>query len=558
MVRLRKATLAVFTITCLLLCLLYVSALVGSEISARATPSTWVVDGNGTGTFKTIQQAVNHANAGDTISVHNGTYYEQVSINKSLSLIGESAKSTVIDGNWTGDVVTILANDVVMEGFTVRRSQIFPSYAGIRIEGSSRVLISQNRVVNNYRGIAFYSSSNNSVVDSVVSNNSIDGLGFFSSSSNAVSGNVVSHNFVNGIAFYSSNNNTLLSNTVSHNSVDGITFSSCVNNLISRNTISFNGNDGITLSSCINNTISANTISSNSLSGLILFYSRNNLINHNDFNENAFQVRVDSTSVSTWSHDGEGNYWSDYKGKNLNGSGIGDIPYEIDSDNKDQYPLMGIFSVFYATFKGKTHEINAICNSTISDFRFEIGPETGNRIILFNVTGKLGASGFCRIAIPTELMDDSSIVMVGQEELSAPPLLPVSNETLAYLYFTFVGGTQTVRIISSEAMRSYGELLVRYIKLQGSLHGVNLSYNVLLDNYTLLVSSYNKLQETYRALNVSYQRHLLDYSESAQNLRNLTYIIAFATGVLIISVIYLSRRKHVTVPTETNTFDEKK
>jgi hypothetical protein len=188
---------------------------------------------------------------------------------------------------------------------------------------------------------------------------------------------------------------------------------------------------------------------------------------------------------------------------------------------------------------------------------FEIGPETGNRIVQFNVAGKPGASGFCRIAIPAGLMDNSSIVMVGQEELS-PSLLPVSNETLAYLYFTYMDGAQTVRIISSEAMRSYSELLAKYIKLQNSLHGVNLSYNILLENYTLLLSNYNKLQETYRALNSSYQGHLLDYSESAQNLRDLTYIFAFATGVLIVSVIYLSRRTRVTVPKETKTLDEKK
>jgi parallel beta-helix repeat protein len=555
-ISLQKITLAMFAITSLLLCLLYVSALGGSEISAKASPSTLVVDGNATGAFKTIQQAVNHADSGDIIRVHNGTYYEQVFINKSISLFGSGANSTIIDGNRTGDVVSILADDVIMEGFTVRRSQIYPSYAGIRVEGSSRVLIRQDKVVNSYRGIAFYSSSNDSVVDCVVSNNSVDGLGFFSSRSNVVSGNVVSYNFVNGIAFYSSDNNTLLSNTVLYNSIDGITFSSCNNNLISGNIISFNSNDGITLSSCSDNKISGNTLSSNSLRGLTLFLSGNNLIYHNNF-RNAYQVSADSTSVSKWNYEREGNYWSDYRGRNLNGTGIGDIPYEIDQNNKDEYPLMGIFSVFSASFKGKTYEIAAICNSTISNFIFEIGPETGNKIIQFDVTSKPSIAGFCRISILTELMDNSSIVMVGQEEI-LPHLLPVSNETLVCLYFTYLDGTHTIRIISSEAMRSYGELLARYIQLQDSLHGVNTSYNVLLDNYTLLLSNYGKLQETYRALNTSYQGHLLDYSESAQNLRDLTYIFAFATGVLIISVIYLSRRTHVTMPKETKTLDEKR
>jgi parallel beta-helix repeat protein len=556
-ITLEKATLALFTIACLLSSLLCISALVGNEMSARGAPSTWIVNVNGSGNFRTIQQAIDHANPGDTIRVHNGTYYEQVSINKSISLIGDGANFTIIDGNGTGDVMNIMANGVVVQGFTISRSQISPNYAGIRVERSSDVAISQNRVVYNYRGVVFSSCSSSSIVDDILSYNSIDGLGFFSSSDNAVMDNIVSNNFVNGIAFFSSNNNSLLSNVVLHNSVDGIAFSSCTNNLISRNVISSNENSGITLSSSSNNTISGNTISNN-LNGLILFYSGNNQVYHNNFEKNEFQVLDESTSVSMWNDNGEGNYWTDYKGRDLNGDGMGDVPYIIDSNNRDEYPLMGTFSVFSATLSGKTHDIAVICNSTISDFRFGIGPETGNKIIQFNVTSSQGASGFCRIAIPTELMDNSSIMMIGQEELSPLPLLPVSNETFSYSYFTYMDGVQTIRIISSEALRSYNELRAIYRELQNDLHGLNLTYDALLNNYTVLLSSYNALRESYHTLNASYQEHLLDYSASAQNLRNLTYIFAFATGILLVSVIYLSGRKRVTLPTVPGTSDDKK
>jgi hypothetical protein len=36
----------------------------------------------------------------------------------------------------------------------------------------------------------------------------------------------------------------------------------------------------------------------------------------------------------------EGNFWSDYKGTDSNGDGIGDAPYVIDALNRDRYPLL--------------------------------------------------------------------------------------------------------------------------------------------------------------------------------------------------------------------------
>lgn len=45
-------------------------------------------------------------------------------------------------------------------------------------------------------------------------------------------------------------------------------------------------------------------------------------------------------AIHTWDNGKQGNYWSDYSGKDENNDGIGDTPYIIDSLNQDRYPLM--------------------------------------------------------------------------------------------------------------------------------------------------------------------------------------------------------------------------
>ena len=73
--------------------------------------------------YSTIQQAINAAIAGDTVYVRSGTYYEHVSIGKSLTLQGEDRETTIIDGGGSGKVVYVSStNNVTISGFTIRNS----------------------------------------------------------------------------------------------------------------------------------------------------------------------------------------------------------------------------------------------------------------------------------------------------------------------------------------------------------------------------------------------------------------------------------------------------
>lgn len=70
--------------------------------------------------------------------------------------------------------------------------------------------------------------------------------------------------------------------------------------------------------------------------------SENNTFHGNAFIGNQTQVKYVANRQQEWSHEGRGNYWSDYLGWDLSGNGIGDIPYEP-NDSVDKllwtYPL---------------------------------------------------------------------------------------------------------------------------------------------------------------------------------------------------------------------------
>jgi len=67
-----------------------------------------------------IQAAVDAASAVDTIEVRSGTYYENVNVDKSLTLIGEDKDTTIINGDGSGDVVKVTADGCTISGFTIQ------------------------------------------------------------------------------------------------------------------------------------------------------------------------------------------------------------------------------------------------------------------------------------------------------------------------------------------------------------------------------------------------------------------------------------------------------
>jgi len=69
---------------------------------------------------ESIQAAVDAASSGDTIFVYNGTYFENVVVDKSLILTGEDRNTTIINGDGSRAGVSINAGNCVISGFTVK------------------------------------------------------------------------------------------------------------------------------------------------------------------------------------------------------------------------------------------------------------------------------------------------------------------------------------------------------------------------------------------------------------------------------------------------------
>jgi parallel beta-helix repeat protein len=170
------------------------------------------------------------------------------------------------------------------------------------------------------------------------------------------SGNIIANNTAlsnrYGIHLISSNINSILNNTVSLN-VIGINFTESNNNIVSGNIFNSNGSgSGIQTYYSNNNTFENNKVSS-LYTGIYFVYSSGNTIYHNNISNNVAQA-YDNRNNNFWNstYPTGGNYWSDYSGVDLcsgplqnqpGSDGVGDTPYIIDADSRDNYPLMSPF-----------------------------------------------------------------------------------------------------------------------------------------------------------------------------------------------------------------------
>jgi parallel beta-helix repeat protein len=222
--------------------------------------------------YMTIQAAIDASETldGHTIFVRNGTYYEYVVVDKSVSLIGENRETTIIDGNGTGNVVCAATNNVGISSFAIQNSgHAGPNHGIYIMPNMNGISLNDNIVTNNQYGISMDShSSENTLLNSTITENEIGIILFDNSSQNIVTNNNIANNAY-GIYLLYSFNNTISNNRVADNDYDGIFMSSADNNSISNNNIIRNYY-GISARLSVGNSITSNNISYSFGPGLYL------------------------------------------------------------------------------------------------------------------------------------------------------------------------------------------------------------------------------------------------------------------------------------------------
>jgi parallel beta-helix repeat protein len=167
------------------------------------------VEKTGEGDFSCIQDAIDNARVGDVIYILNGTYHENPKITKPVTLVGESAKSTFIDGGNTGNVITIMADNAQLYNINLINS--CESGSGVYLKGEN-CEINHCTVQNCHNGIYLDESKYGNIDDNTVLNSSGYAIYLLSSDDNAITGNICKKN-KRHFSFYDSYDNFWLRNT---------------------------------------------------------------------------------------------------------------------------------------------------------------------------------------------------------------------------------------------------------------------------------------------------------------------------------------------------------
>jgi parallel beta-helix repeat protein len=250
--------------------------------------------------YDSIQEAINHANQSDTILIKQGIYYESLTINKSINLIGENKDFTIIESMQHGFAISIHSDWVNISNIKIQNSNvIFPGIA-IFVYSSNNIALANIRFENNNIGSSILNSDNITIDNNEYVSNKI-GIkaerDVFKSKNFHISSNIFSENLQHGIhlsQIENSNvtNNRIVTSTVTSTNYNfGLTIEESKNCIISNNEIS-GYITGLRSLLSDNIEISQNILKNNDVTGIYLYISTANVHDNSITNNGRLQSGI--------------------------------------------------------------------------------------------------------------------------------------------------------------------------------------------------------------------------------------------------------------------------
>jgi parallel beta-helix repeat protein len=262
--------------------------------------------------YPTISSAVKNSSSGDTIIVRDGTYSDNVLVDKSLTIKSEYGLHYcgITDENTAVPIFNIVSNGVTIQGFTIygkhacsdtqygvvlndntEYGQIDSNYFKefdycIQITRSDHHVISNNLIgyewACTYWGIWMFEADNVTIFRNTVTQCGAAGWGIHMKCCQNITiqdNKILANNY--GILSVNSYDNFFINNTLTSNDHGAINLYGSKRTTIDKNTISSTNWDGIYLESSDNNSITNNNMSNN---GIFICYSYSNSLSDNTVN----------------------------------------------------------------------------------------------------------------------------------------------------------------------------------------------------------------------------------------------------------------------------------
>ena len=173
--------------------------------------------------YSTIQVAINASIDGDTVSVGQGTYNENIIIDKKIKLISNYASGVTINGSGIDNAVTIKSSQVSIQRFTIKSKDKY----GVFCESGSAT-IKNSYIIDSGWGVVAENNCQITLLNNLIYSNkkadNTDGAGvliknnFSYSVTSEIRNNVITNNY-HGI--WSENSNTKVLNNIIIKNVGG-------------------------------------------------------------------------------------------------------------------------------------------------------------------------------------------------------------------------------------------------------------------------------------------------------------------------------------------------